>query len=77
MAMGAAAQGEGLPAGIPVPSFKEADVETGRTTTSKTVYLGKTLLFFSEGVMCQACFEQIKGLERVGKAREDPRRMPA
>ena len=66
MAMAGAAAGEGLPAGTTVPSFRETDVETGRTITSKTVHSGKTLLFFSEGVMCQACFEQIKGLEGVG-----------
>ena len=65
MAMGAAT-GEGLPAGSPVPRFSEQDVETGRAITSGSLSQGKTLLFFSEGVMCQACFEQIKGLEGVG-----------
>jgi peroxiredoxin Q/BCP len=59
-------QGEGLPIGSPVPRFSEKDVETGRAITSGSLYQGKTLLFFSEGVMCQACFEQIKGLEDVG-----------
>jgi peroxiredoxin len=65
MAMGAG-YGDGLPAGSPVPSFAERDLETGRPITSKTVYRQKTLLFFSEGVMCQACFEQIKDLEQFG-----------
>lgn len=59
-------QGAGLPAGSPVPSFSESDVETGKSITSKSLYGRKTLLFFSEGVMCQACFEQIKGLEQFG-----------
>ena len=58
--------GAGLPAGTSVPAFSERDVETGRPITSSSVYGRGTLLFFSEGVMCQACFEQIKGLEQLG-----------
>jgi len=65
MDMGAA-PGEGLPAGSSVPSFSERNVESGKAITSASVYDRKTLLFFSEGVMCQACFEQIKGLEKFG-----------
>ncbi len=65
MAMGAK-QGAGLTVGSPVPSFSGRDLLTGRTISSKTVYGQKTLLFFSEGVMCQACFEQIQGLQQVG-----------
>lgn len=65
MAVGVAT-GEGLPVGSPAPRFSEKDVETGRAITSESLSRGKTLLFFSEGVMCQACFEQIKGLEGVG-----------
>lgn len=59
-------QGAGLPVGSAVPSFSERNVETDQSISSKTVYRKRTLLFFSEGVMCQACFEQIKGLERFG-----------
>ncbi len=59
-------QGAGLPAGSAVPSFSETDLQSGRTISSKSLYRHKTLLFFSEGVMCQACFEQIKGLEAFG-----------
>ena len=65
MSMGAD-QGEGLPLGSAVPAFSEQNVETGQPITSKTLFRHKTLLFFSEGVMCQACFEQIKGLEQFG-----------
>lgn len=65
MAMGAE-PGTGLPVGASVPAFSERDVERGTAITSKSVYGRKTLLFFSEGVMCQACFEQIKGLEQLG-----------
>lgn len=65
MALGAA-QGAGLPAGSAVPAFGETDLLSGRPITSSSVYRHKTLLFFSEGVMCQACFEQIQGLQQVG-----------
>ncbi len=58
--------GEGLPAGSDVPFFSERDLLTGDTISSKTVKGQKTLLFFSEGVMCQACFVQIQGLQKIG-----------
>jgi len=61
----APAEGDGLEPGSPVPMFAERDVETGRAITSTSLQGRKTLLFFSEGVMCQACFEQIKGLEQM------------
>ena len=65
MAMGVGV-GEGLTADTPVPSFSERNVATGAAITSESLSQGKTLLFFSEGVMCQACFQQIKGLEEIG-----------
>jgi peroxiredoxin len=58
-------RGKGLKVGAAVPVFSEQNVETGQTISSKSLYRHKTLLFFSEGVMCQACFEQIKGLEQM------------
>lgn len=58
--------GAGLPAGTAVPSFSGRDLVTGDKLSSASLAGGKTLLFFSEGVMCQACFEQIKGIEGVG-----------
>ena len=63
-------EGAGLSVGAAVPSFAERDVVTGRPITSESIQGQKTLLFFSEGVMCQACFEQIKGLERMGDVLE-------
>ena len=59
-------RGKGLKVGAPVPKFSERNVETGLQISSRSLYRHKTLLFFSEGVMCQACFEQIKGLEQMG-----------
>lgn len=64
--MGVAA-GAGVTAGSAVPSFAGTDVLSGRTISSASVYGQKTLLFFSEGVMCQACFEQIQGLQQLGR----------
>jgi hypothetical protein len=46
--------GAGLPAGSAVPEFSERDVETDQAITSASVFGRRTLLFFSEGVMCQA-----------------------
>lgn len=57
--------GVGLAAGAAVPQFKERDLISGKTISSASLKNKKTLLFFSEGVMCQACFEQIKGLEQM------------
>lgn len=47
-------------------SFAERDVVDGREISSQSLRGKKTLLFFSEGVMCQACFEQIRDIESVG-----------
>ena len=63
--MAASSEGDGLQAGSPVPAFVERNVETGQAITSRSLAGKKTLLFFSEGVMCQACFEQIRGLEQM------------
>jgi peroxiredoxin len=60
------AQGAGLPAGGAVPTFADTDLLTGKVISSASVYDHKTLLFFSEGVSCQACLEQIQGLQQVG-----------
>lgn len=59
-------RGAGLPVGSPVPEFAGHDVLTGKEISSSTVYGHKTLLFFSEGVSCQACLEQIQGLQEGG-----------
>jgi peroxiredoxin len=40
---------------------------TGRPVTSSALHGRNVLLFFSEGVMCQACFEQIKALQTNAK----------
>jgi peroxiredoxin len=48
----------------PAPAFAEQDVSTGAPITSSDLRGKNVLLFFSEGVMCQACFEQIQSLEK-------------
>jgi len=60
------AVGAGLPPGYAVPAFTADDVSTGAPITAASVYDHKTLLFFSEGVSCQACLEQIQGIQAVG-----------
>lgn len=59
-------EGDGLPAGTKAPAFSETDVVTGSPIESAALAGKRTLLFFSEGVMCQACFVQIRELEKVG-----------
>jgi len=58
-------EGDGPDVGSTI-SFAERDVVSGREISSQTLRGKKTLLFFSEGVMCQACFVQIRDIEEVG-----------
>jgi peroxiredoxin len=62
-----AAAGDG-PAIGSAPSFAEKNALTSSLISSRTLRGHKTLLFFSEGVMCQACLEQIADIDYVGDA---------
>ena len=67
---GAALSAKRSPAGNrlargPAPAFAASDVVSGRVLTSSYFKNRNTLLFFSEGVMCQSCLEQIQSLEKV------------
>ncbi len=53
------------------PAFQETDVITGEAVSSSTLGGKNVLLFFSEGVMCQACFEQIQDLQARVQVLED------
>jgi len=48
----------------PAPAFSEEDVSSGEEISDGGLRGKNVLLFFSEGVMCQACFEQIQSLEQ-------------
>lgn len=48
----------------PAPAFNERNVLTDQPVTLESLRGRNVLLFFSEGVMCQACFEQIRDLEK-------------
>jgi peroxiredoxin len=48
----------------PAPAFSERDVSSGAAVTSAGLRGESVLLFFNEGVMCQACFEQIQSLQQ-------------
>ena len=61
----ATSEGDGPDIGSRI-SFVERDVMDGREISSESLRGKKTLLFFSEGVMCQACFVQIRDIEEVG-----------
>jgi peroxiredoxin len=63
---GANALGAGLRVGAPVPAFSGIDLLSQQPITSKSIYGTKTLLFFSEGVSCQACLQQIQGIQQMG-----------
>lgn len=61
--------GKSAPSGARVssglaPTFSEQDVPSGAPVTSASLRGKNVLLFFSEGVMCQACFEQIQSLQQ-------------
>ena len=61
----ASGDGDGPDVGSRI-SFAERDVVDGREISLQSLRGKKTLLFFSEGVMCQACFKQIRAIEEVG-----------
>lgn len=61
----ATGEGDGPDVGSRI-SFVERDVVNGREISSQALTGKKMLLFFSEGVMCQACFVQIRDIEKVG-----------
>lgn len=54
---------EGASTSGPAPSFAELDVVSGQPVTSAKLRGRNVLLFFSEGVMCQACFQEIQALQ--------------
>lgn len=45
------------------PGFSERDVVSGKPLSTRSLRGRNVLLFFSEGVMCQACFQQIQALQ--------------
>jgi peroxiredoxin len=49
----------------PAPAFAAQNMVNGHLLTSDVFKKEDTLLFFSEGVMCQSCLEQIQSLERI------------
>ena len=55
---------KGAPTSGPAPAFSERDVVSGAPLSSRSLRGRNVLLFFSEGVMCQACFEQIQALQK-------------
>ncbi len=60
-------------AGNLAPAFSERDVVTGKLVASASLRGRNVLLFFSEGVMCQACFEQIQSLQLRARQLEQRR----
>ncbi|MBI5104082.1 MAG: redoxin family protein [Solirubrobacterales bacterium] len=62
----ATAAGEGPAVGMTAPAFSLTDATSGRQVTAAGLRGRKTLLFFSEGVSCQACLVQAADLERSG-----------
>jgi peroxiredoxin len=64
--VGANAIGAGLKVGAPVPAFSGVNLLSQKLISSKSIYGTKTLLFFSEGVSCQACLQQIQGIQQMG-----------
>jgi peroxiredoxin len=64
--VGANSPGAGLRVGAPMPKFSGVDLLSQQPITSKSVYGTKTLLFFSEGVSCQSCLQQIQGIQQIG-----------
>ena len=58
-----ASDGPGPTVGAPAPSFTLTDVVSNRQVALSSLAGRKTLLFFSEGVSCQACMVQAADLQ--------------
>ena len=56
--------GAGAEVGATAPDFALTDVVSGKTVSAASLRGRKTLLFFSEGVNCQACMVQAADLEK-------------
>jgi peroxiredoxin/CheY-like chemotaxis protein len=63
MPMGSSSSSTGPAVGKEAPTFALTDVVTGRQVTRGSLAGRKTLLFFSEGVGCQACMVQAAELQ--------------
>ena len=61
----AAGAGTGAEIGAKAPDFALTNVVSGRQVTAASLRGRKTLLFFSEGVNCQACMVQVADLEKA------------
>jgi peroxiredoxin len=58
--------GSGPAIGATAPDFALTDVANGQQVSAKSLRGRKTMLFFSEGVNCQACMVQATDLEKAG-----------
>ncbi|MBI5310882.1 MAG: redoxin domain-containing protein [Actinobacteria bacterium] len=67
---GVGSSGTGPDIGLKAPDFTLSDAVTGRQVSLESLAGDQTLLFFSEGVGCQACMVQAADLERSKKFRE-------
>ncbi len=64
--MGAAGSSDaaGATVGAKAPDFRLSDVVSGKQVTAGSLRSRKTMLFFSEGVNCQACMVQAADLQK-------------
>ena len=61
-----AADGSAPTVGAIAPAFSLTDAVTGATVSRDSLKGSKTMLFFSEGINCQACMVQAADLEKAG-----------
>ena len=64
------AAGSGGAVGSMAPDFTLTDVVSGRQMTLGSLHGRQTMLFFSEGINCQACMVQAADLEKAGTLRK-------
>ena len=64
------ANSAGPTVGRAAPNFQLADAVSGKQVSPASLRGQKTLLFFSEGVSCQACMQQIADLQSSGVLRK-------